>query len=110
MSELGKVREKKMEQLQQRMEQQQEEARLQQQLQHIDGVVKQKLSKEALARYGNIKLAHPELAVQLMAVLVQLVQQRNIETITDAQLKGILKKLQPQKREGKIKGVEHGTI
>ena len=76
---------------------------IQKQFEALEQVVKQKLSKEAIARYGNIKAAHPEKAMQVITALAQLVQQGQIqETITDDLLKQILLKLQEPKKEFKI--------
>lgn len=106
MDEAEAIRMRKLQQLQQQMqERQQEETQLQAQMEQLDAVIKQKLSKEALIRYGNIKVAHPELAVQLMLILAQAIQQQNIQTITDQQLKALLEKLLPKKREIKIRKV-----
>ena len=46
-----------------------EQAQMQQQIAQIEEVVKRVLTKEALARYGNLKTAHQEKAVQLLLVL-----------------------------------------
>jgi programmed cell death protein 5 len=102
MDELEQIRQKKLEELKQHQldklqEQQQEDIKLQQQLQMLESVVKQKLTKKALERYGNIKVAHPEKAVQLLAILGQAIQSEGIDTIDDDQLKEILKRLEPQK-------------
>src|SRR3989338_2075082 len=104
--ELEELKRKKlMQQLQ--MQQQssfQEEAKLQQQISQLEIAVKQFFSKEALERYGNIKAAHPEKSVQLLAVIGQLVQAGRIkDKLTDEQLKEILKRLTPKKKEFKIK-------
>ena len=107
--ELEELKKKKLMELQKQQQsamqqQMQEEAQLQEQLQQLEAVVKQYLTKEALIRYGNIKAAHPEKQVQLLAVLGQLIQAGQIkEKLTDEQLKEILKKLTPEKKEFKIK-------
>jgi programmed cell death protein 5 len=106
MDELEEIRKKKLEELKQQQldqlqEQQEEEVKLQQQLQMLESVVRQKLTKKALERYGNIKVAHPEKAVQLLAILGQAIQSQNIERIDDDELKEILKRM-GEKRETKI--------
>ena len=64
------------------------------------------LSKEALQRYGNLKAAHQEKAVQLLVILGQSIQQGHIkEKISDEKLKDILKQLQPEKKDFKIKRI-----
>ncbi|MBW2965162.1 hypothetical protein KY363_06925 [Candidatus Woesearchaeota archaeon] len=102
MDELEEIRRKKLEQLKQQhaqqiQEQQREEQQLQQQLHALEGMVRQKMTKEALERYGNIKVAHPEKTIQLLAILGQAIQAGHIDTIDDAQLKEILKRIEPQK-------------
>ena len=111
MDEFDEVRKRKLEQLrikqQDAFEQQaQEEAQMQQQVSQLEAVVKQFLTKDALARYGNLKAAHPEKAVQLLAVLGQAIQSGQLhEKIDDEKLRELLKRLFPEKREFKIKRV-----
>lgn len=102
MDELENIRRKKLEQLKQqhahKLEaQQREEIQLQQQLQTLESLVRQKMTKEALERYGNIKIAHPEKTIPLLAILGQAIQAGHIDTIDDSQLREILKRMEPQK-------------
>lgn len=77
---------------------------LQQQIQQLELMVKQKLTKKALERFGNVKAAHPEKAIQLLAVLGQAIQTGRIDDqVDDNQLKDILLKITPEKKEFKIK-------
>ena len=108
MDELEKIRKKKLEQLQSMQQgniqnQMQEEAQAQEQIGQLEILVKQKLTKDALQRYGNVKAAHPEKAVQLLVVLAQAIQQGQIGQVDDDTLKQILIKLTPEKKEFKIK-------
>jgi len=81
-----------------------EEMQLQQQIQQLELMVKQKLTKKALERFGNVKAAHPEKAIQLLAVLGQAIQTGRIDDqVDDNQLKDILLKITPEKKEFKIK-------
>ena len=80
---------------------QDEAAQAQQQVLMLESVVRQKLTREALERYGNFKTAHPEKAMQLVMILAQAIQQQGIESIDDQQLKELLKRMNP-KREIKI--------
>jgi programmed cell death protein 5 len=107
MDELEEIRKRKLAQLQnQQQESLQEQQQMQAQLEQLETVVKQFFTKEALERYGNLKAAHQEKAIQLLVVLGQAVQQGQIkEKITDEKLKEILKQLQPEKKEFKIKRV-----
>ncbi|GEM_PF-1911037 len=74
------------------------ERKLQQEIAKLETIVKAKLSREALTRYGNVKAAHPELALNLILVLANLINQGRItEQISDAQLKEFLKQLSAKK-------------
>ncbi len=84
---------------------QEEQMQLQQQIEQLEIVVKQKMTKQALERFGNIKSAHPEKAIQLLAILGQAIQAGKIEEIDDDQLKEILMKLTPEKKEFKIRKI-----
>ncbi len=68
----------------------------------LEGMVKQKLTKQALERYGNIKTGHPDKAVQLLLILGQAIQTQEIGTIDDEQLKQILMRMDPPKKDTKI--------
>jgi len=108
MDELEEIRKKKLAQLQRSQQgklqqQMQEEAQLQQQAEQLEIIVKQKLTKEALQRYGNLKAAHPEKAMQLLVILAQAIQQGQINQVDDNTLKQILIKLTPEKKDFKIK-------
>jgi len=111
MDELEEIKKRKLAELQNQQEealkqQAQEQEQLQAQLEQLEAVVKQYLSKEALQRYGNLKAAHQDKAVQLLVILGQAIQQGQIkEKITDEELKNILKKLQPEKKKFKIKRI-----
>lgn len=85
-----------------------EEQQLQQQLAQLEVVVKQMMTPQALQRYGTIKLAHPEKALQALVVIAQMAQAGNIGIIDDTQLKNVLLHITPQKKETKIK--LHGAI
>jgi len=95
MDELEAIREKRAQELQ-------EQAEFQSQVSQLESVIKTLFTKEALERYGNLKAAHPEKAVQLLAIIGQITQKGNIKKITDGQLKALLTKMQDQKKEIKI--------
>lgn len=76
---------------------------VQKQFDALEQTVKKYLSKEAIARYGNLKAAHQEKAVQIVSVLAQLIQSGQItEQISDETFKSILLRLQQPKKEFKI--------
>lgn len=104
MDELEGIRRRKLEELKkQQLHQMQEEQQMQQQVQQLEEIIKQVLTKEALERYGNLKAAYPERAVQLLVVLAQAIQSGQITKIDDGTLKQLLKKLTPEKKEFRIK-------
>ena len=111
MSSLDEIRKKKLEALmmgqQEKLQQQAEQqAQMQQQVEQIESVVRQFFTKEALARYGNLKAAHQEKALQLLIILFQAIQKGQIKgKIDDATLRKILEQLTPKKRDIKIKRV-----
>ncbi len=111
MDELEEIKKKRLIELQKQQEealqqQVEEEQQLQARIEELEDLVKQFLTKEALQRYGNLKAAHQDKAIQLLVILGQAIQQGQIkEKITDEKLKGILKRLQPEKKQFKIKRV-----
>jgi len=110
MNELEEIKKRKLEelkktQLEQMQQQTQEEEQMKQQIEQLEIVVKQALTKEALERYGNLKTAFPDRAVQLLVVLAQAIQSGQIKNIDDDTLKEILKKISPEKKDIKIKRV-----
>src|SRR3989344_9261337 len=111
MPTLDEVRRKKLEELmrlQQQKAQQQsdEQSQIQQQVGQMESVVRQFFTKDALARYGNLKAAHQEKALQLLVVLFQAIQKGQVKgKIEDALLKKVLEQLAPAKKEFKIKRV-----
>lgn len=93
--DLDEIKQRKMEELQEKMQNQMdEETQLQQQINQVELIVKQRLTKEALSRLGNIKIAYPEKYIQLLSVLGQLISRVNI--VDDNMLKDILIKLEPK--------------
>lgn len=104
MDALEEIKKRKLQELrrEQMQQQAQEQEQMQKQVQQIELIVKQALTKEALERYGNLKAAFPEKAVQLLAMLAQAIQSGQITRIDDATLKEVLSRLSPKKREFKI--------
>ena len=106
MNELEEIKKRKLEQMQHNYDGQlQQEAQLVQQIEDLENMVRPKLTKDALQRYGNLKSAHPEKAIQILAVLGQILQTEKIKQIDDGQLKAILLKITPEKKEFKIKKI-----
>ncbi|MBW3003537.1 hypothetical protein KY328_03170 [Candidatus Woesearchaeota archaeon] len=99
MNELEELRQRRLQELQ---KQQQDIEEFNQQVNTLETAVKQHLTKEALSRYGNLKSAHPEKAVQLLTILAQIIQTGKLQVIGDEQLKDILQRMEPPKKEFKI--------
>ncbi|MBI2129827.1 hypothetical protein HYU07_06340 [Candidatus Woesearchaeota archaeon] len=99
---LEEIRKRKIELLQQTQKQAEEENQLKTQIQQLEEIVRRALTKEALQRYGNLKTAHPEKAVQLLVVVANAIQMQNIKKIDDNQLKEILM-MMDKKHETKIR-------
>lgn len=83
----------------------QQESALQEQVAQLENIVKQRMSKEAIQRFGNVKIAHPKKAMQALAVMAQLIQQGRLGQIDDEKLKLIMVQLTPEKKEFKIKRI-----
>lgn len=104
MDELEEIRKRRLQELMEKKQQElNEQAQIEQQLQQIENVIKGKFTKEALQRYSNIKIAYPEKRAQLLLILAQVHEQ--IDKIDDEQLKEILKRMEPKRRETKIKRI-----
>lgn len=81
----------------------QEQLKIQQQIAMLEMMAKQNMSKEAISRYGNLKTAHPELALQVIAFIAQGIQMGKLKgTISDEELKDILMSVQQPKKEFKV--------
>src|SRR3989338_8043522 len=111
MPTLDEVRKRKLEELmrlqQEKLQQQaQEQAQVQQQIEAMENIVRQFLTKDALARYGNLKAAHKEKSLQLLVVLFQAIQKGQVQgRIEDDLLKKILQQMTPEKKDFKISRV-----
>jgi DNA-binding TFAR19-related protein (PDSD5 family) len=79
------------------MEMNEEQLELANNLKMLEDLAKSKMSREAISRYGNIKVAHPELAVKAISLIAQAAQTGKVDIITDFQFKELLKQLQEKK-------------
>lgn len=108
---LEELRRRKMEELEEQLRMQQKEAlqeqlMIQQQVEILERMAKQYMTNEAIARYGNLKAAHPEKALQVIALIAQLVQAGQIkEKVTDSKLREFLILLQKPKKDFSIKKI-----
>lgn len=83
--------------------QKQEELKLQQQVLQLEAYVKQYLTGEAISRYGNIKSAHPEKAIQIITFIAQLAHNNQIKNkLSDQEFKQMLMYITQEKRTTRI--------
>ena len=113
MSELEDLRKKKIDLYKQQyasamQSQLNEEMELQQQVSQLESNLKQMMTPDALSRYSNVKLAHPDKALQALVVMAQMLQTGNVRTIDDTQLKSVLMHITPEKKQARLK--LHGAI
>ncbi len=67
------------------------ELELKKQIEILENIARKYLSKEALGRYGNLKSAHPDIALKAIVGVAQAVQSGQIKgMITDEKFKEIL--------------------
>lgn len=80
-----------------------EQAKLQQQIAMVEAKAKEWMSADAIARYGALKSAHLEKALQVIMIIAQAAESHQLkEKITDEQFKNILRQLQQPQREFKL--------
>jgi DNA-binding TFAR19-related protein (PDSD5 family) len=99
MNELEELKRRKLQEMQSAVD---EQTQLKQQVEQLEQVVRTVLTKEALQRYGNLKAAHPEKAIQALVYFAQMIQAGKIQQITDEMLKDVLTKLSGPVRQIKI--------
>lgn len=70
----------------------------------LEKVAKQYMTKEAITRYGNLKVAHPEIALRAISIIAGAAQSGKLkEKITDEEFKELLFELQKNRKSYKIK-------
>lgn len=103
--ELEAIRKRKLMELQQRLLQEQEAVEAQKRFEmEKQAALRKILTPEARQRLTNLKMVKPEFASQLELQLIQIAQQGKISIpIDDEQLKEILRRLQMDKKEIRIR-------
>ncbi len=105
--ELEEIRRRRLLELQQRLVEEQQQVQARQRLEtQKQALLRRILTPEARQRLTNLKMVRPEFAAQLELQLIQIAQQGKMNLpVTDEQLKDILRRLQPGRREIKIRRV-----
>ncbi len=99
--ELEQIRQKRLEEIQKQFaEQQEQQEALSKELKQLEALIKQRMTKEAISRYGNIKVSQPQLAMSLLGLLVQLFEKNPDRTVNDDDLKRLLIMLNSSKKPG----------
>ncbi len=71
---------------------------IKQQIEQIEMIAKQFMTREALERYSNIKVAHPETAIKVITLIANAAQTNQLSNkLTDEQFKRLLQQIQPEK-------------
>ena len=78
------------------------ETELIQQIVLLENIAKKNMSKEAISRYGNLKIAHPETAIKAITIIAQASQLGQIkEPMSDDEFKKLLLDIQNQNQQKK---------
>ena len=103
--ELEEIRRRKLMELQQQQDMAAEQQRQSEVIEaQRQTVLRGALSAEARERLGNLKIAYPDIAMQVEDRIIMLAQSGRLNTVIDDQtLKEILARLAPSKREITIK-------
>ena len=98
--ELELLRQKRMQELQRQLAQEHQKTEIQQRMEEQkQNILRAILTVEARQRLNRIKMVRPEFVQQIVAQLIQIAQTGRIPLpMTDQQLKVILLKLQPEKK------------
>ena len=106
-AELEDLRKRRMQELRRQVEMEQAQAEQQDTVENQkQAALRQILTPEARQRLTRIKLVKPEFASQLELQLIQTAQTGKVKLpITDEQLRLLLSKLQPEKREIRVRRI-----
>jgi programmed cell death protein 5 len=106
--ELERLRQKRAQQLKDQLESEESQSEQQAEQEQFEekkkAILRSILTPEAKERLSNIKLARPAIGEQIENQLIMLAQSGRLrQKITDAQLRELLQKLIPKKRDINIK-------
>lgn len=104
MDEAEEIRQRKLRELQERINEQQRQRELRRQHEiQKQQAIQQILTPGARSRLSNLRVAKPEFVEQLELELIQLVRAGRVNPpITDEQLRDVLGRLQERKRDFRI--------
>ena len=81
-----------------------DEDKLVQQIAMLEKVAKQYITKQAIQRYGNLKLGHQDVAIKAIAMIAQACQLGQIkEPLSDEDFKSLLIEIQRDKKSFNFK-------
>ena len=104
MNDLEELKRKRLKELQGSQEQDfEQEQQFIEQLTQLENTIKPYMSKEAVERFGTVRIAYPQKAVQSLVMIAQLIERDMNLRITDNMYKNILRKLTPKKHNFNIK-------
>jgi len=106
--ELEELRKKRQQELQQQVDSEEsekhQEAQKEQYEEQKKAILRSILTTDAKQRLSNIKLARPQVGEQIEQQLIMLAQSGRLQQkITDAQLRELLRKIMPKKRDINIR-------
>jgi programmed cell death protein 5 len=106
--ELEELRKKRQQELQEKIDseeaQKQQDAQQQQYEEQKKAILRSIMTTDAKQRLSNIKLARPQVGEQIEQQLIMLAQSGRLQQkITDAQLRDLLRKIMPKKRDINIR-------
>ncbi len=98
MSEFDDIKRRKLEEFSAyAQEKQKQNAETQQQFEQLEAGVKKYFTPDALVRYGNIRTAHPDTALQVVVALARAIQSGQLrQMISDEMLRAVLSQLNVQ--------------
>ncbi|MBI2138182.1 hypothetical protein HYU13_01210 [Candidatus Woesearchaeota archaeon] len=111
MDDIEDIKRRKAEALQQKyiaavQQKAREQHQVLEQLNRLEEMVRPYLGKGAFERYCTLKTAHPEKAVQVLGMLASGIESGQLaQVIEDAQLKELLRRMEPQKKGFQLRRV-----
>lgn len=100
MDEIEKIKQRKlaeMQAMQNGTQKASEEQEFAAQVAKLEASIKQFMTKEALQRYGTVKIAHPDIALNALAMMTEAIQSGQARKIDEEHLKMLLRAASPKK-------------